>query len=386
MAAHGAGSAPSRFRVRVPDALLDDLRARLERVRWPGAPTPGWDHGADVEAVRDLVAFWRDGFDWRRQERLLDERLPSERVRVRGLDLHFARVPGRGPRPFPLLLLHGWPGSYFEMIEVAGPLADPAAHGGDAADAFDLVVPSLPGHGFSEAPRDPLFGADDAADLLRDLMVDVLGHARFGAQGGDRGAFVAAGLAHRHPAHVAAIHLNLATGIPAPPGARPLEEERWLAAQARWQQEEGGYSAIQSTRPQTLAFGLSDSPAGLAAWIVEKWRAWSDCGGDVVGRFGREALLTNVMLYWASGCLRSSVQWYAAHRLRPPAAVRPVRIEVPTGVADFPKEVVRPPRSAVERKCRLVHWTEMARGGHFAALEEPRALVEDVRRFFRAFR
>src|SRR5215468_8658208 len=231
MAAHGAGSAPSRFRVRVPDALLDDLRARLERVRWPGAPTPGWDHGADVEAVRDLVGFWRDGFDWRRQERLLDERLPSERARLRGLDLHFARVPGRGPRPFPLLLLHGWPGSYFEMIEVAGPLADPAAHGGDAADAFDLVVPSLPGHGFSDAPRDPLFGA----------------------QGGDRGAFVAAGLGHRHPAHVAAIHLNLATGIPAPQGSRPPEEERWLAAQARWQQEEGGYSAIQSTRPQTLA-------------------------------------------------------------------------------------------------------------------------------------
>ena len=386
MADPRAPGAPSPFEVRVDDALLEDLRARLARVRWPQAPTPGWEFGADASALRELVRSWRDDFDWRRQERRLAERLPSRRVRVRGLDLHFAEVNGRGPRPFPLLLLHGWPGSYFEMIEVAGLLADPAAHGGDAADAFDLVIPSLPGHGFSEAPADPLFGADDAADVLRDLMVDVLGHARFGAQGGDRGAFVAAGLAHRHPAHVAAIHLNLATGIPAPPGERPPEEERWLAAQARWQQEEGGYSAIQSTRPQTLAFGLADSPVGLLAWIVEKWRAWSDCDGDVVARFGSEALLTNAMLYWASGCIRSSVQWYAAHRRRPPAAVRPVRIEVPTGVADFPKEVVRPPRSAVERKYRLVHWSEMARGGHFAALEEPRALALDVQRFFRAFR
>jgi pimeloyl-ACP methyl ester carboxylesterase len=386
MAGPRAPDAASPSPIRVSDAVLLDLRARLERVRFPQAPTPGWEFGADVETLRELVAFWLDGFEWRRKERRLEDRLPSHTARVRGLDLHFARLAGRGPRPFPLLLLHGWPGSWFEMIEVAGPLADPAAHGGDAADAFDLVIPSLPGHGFSAAPGDPLFGADDAADVLRDLMVDVLGHARFGAQGGDRGAFVAAGLAHRHPEAVAAIHLNLATGIPAPPGERPPEEERWLAAQARWQQEEGGYSAIQSTRPQTLAFGLADSPVGLLAWIVEKWRAWSDCEGDVIRRFGREALLTNAMIYWASGCIRSSVQWYAAHRRRPPAAVRPVRIEVPTGVADFPKEVVRPPRSAVERKYRLVHWSEMARGGHFAAMEEPRALVEDVRRFFRAWR
>jgi pimeloyl-ACP methyl ester carboxylesterase len=168
--------------------VLDDLRARLDRVRWPAAPTPGWEHGADVETIRELVRAWRDDFDWRRQEGLLDERLPGHRARVRGLELHFAWLKGRGPRPLPLLLLHGWPGSTFEMIEVAGPLADPAAHGGDPADAFDLVIPSLPGHGFSEAPSDPFFGADAAADVLRDLMVDVLGYARFGAQGGDRGA------------------------------------------------------------------------------------------------------------------------------------------------------------------------------------------------------
>ena len=377
---------PAPFPIRVPDDVISDLHARLDRVRWPASPTPGWEHGADLATLRELVRFWRDDFDWRRQERLLEEQLPGQRARVRDLELHFALRRGRGPRPFPLLLLHGWPGSHFEMIKVAGPLADPGAHGGDPADAFDLVIPSLPGHGFSQAPSDPLFGADDAADLLRDLMVEALGYLRFGAQGGDRGAFVATSLAHRHPGQVAAIHLNLATGIPAPPGERSDEEERWLAAQARWLAEEGGYSSLQSTRPQTLAFALADSPTGLAAWIVEKWRAWSDCGGDVLGRFTADELLTNTMLYWASGCIGSSMQYYRAHRLRPPAALRPVRIEVPTGIADFPKEVVRPPRSAVERKYAVVHWSGMPRGGHFAAMEEPDALVRDVRRFFRPFR
>ena len=378
--------APSPTPLHVPDAALADLHARLDRVRWPASPMPGWEHGVDLETLRELVRFWRHDFDWRRQERLLEERLPSHRARVRGLELHFALRPGKGPRPFPLLLLHGWPGSYFEMIKVAGPLADPGAHAGDPGDAFDLVIPSLPGHGFSQAPADPLFGADDAADLLRELMVDVLGHARFGAQGGDRGAFVAASLAHRHPGNVAAIHLNLATGIPAPPAERSQEEESWLAAQARWSAEEGGYASLQSTRPQTLAVALADSPVGLAAWIVEKWRAWSDCDGDVLRRFTAEELLTNVTLYWATGCIGSSMQFYRAHRLRPPAAVRPVRIEVPTGIADFPKEVVRPPRSAVQRKYAVVHWSEMPRGGHFAAMEEPDALVADVRLFFRRFR
>jgi microsomal epoxide hydrolase len=217
-------------------------------------------------------------------------------------------------------------------------------------------------------------------------MVEGLGYRRFGAQGGDRGAFVSAGLAHQFPQHVAGIHLNLATGIPAAPDERPPEEARWLEAQARWAQEEGGYSAIQSTRPTSLAYGLSDSPAGLAAWIVEKWRAWSDCAGDVERRFSKDALLTNVMLYWASGSIHASMRYYAAHRRNPPAAVRHVRIAVPTAIADFPAEVVRVPRSAVERKYDVVQWTPMPRGGHFAALEEPELLVEDIRRFFRRFR
>jgi len=370
----------------VSSAVLEELRQRLARVRWPEALAPGWELGTDPVYLRELVDHWREGFDWRSQERALEETLPSHRARVGGLDLHFALRPGTGPKPFPLLLLHGWPGSHFEFSKVAGPLADPGAHGGDALDAFDLVVPSLPGHGLSEAPGDPYFNADDAADLLHELMTEVLGHSRFGAQGGDRGAMVAVSLAHRHPGSVAGIHLNMATGIPAPPESRTREEEAWLDTQARWFQEEGGYSAIQSTRPQTLAYGLSDSPVGLAAWILEKWKVWSDCEGDLERCFSKDELITNVMLYWVTGTIHASTRWYAAHRKRPPAAMRPVRIEVPTAVADFPKETVRVPRSAVERKYHLVQWNEMARGGHFAAMEQPEVLVEDVRRFFRRFR
>lgn len=372
--------------IEVDAAGLEDLARRLASVRWPEATRDDWELGTSASYLRELVEYWMDGFDWRARVEALEAVLPSYRVPVGGLDLHFAYRAGRGPDPFPLLLSHGWPGSHFEMSKVAGPLADPEAHGGDPRDAFDLIVPSLPGHGFSSAPEDPFFGADEAADAMRELMVDVLGYSRFGAQGGDRGAFVSASLGHRHPEHVAGIHLNMVTGIPAPEAERPPEETAWLEAQARWQRDGAGYSEIQGTRPQTLAFALSDSPVGLASWIVEKWRAWSDCEGDVERRFTKDELLTNVMIYWVTGTIHASMRQYAGHRSRPPAAVRPVRIDVPTGVADFPKEVVRAPRSAVERKFDLVQWTEMSSGGHFAAMEEPAALVEDVRAFFRKLR
>jgi pimeloyl-ACP methyl ester carboxylesterase len=262
--------------------------------------------------------------------------------------------------------------------------ADPAAHGGDAADAFDVVVPSLPGHGFSEAPTHEGFGADHCADLMRTLMVEQLGYGRFGAQGGDRGAFVATSLALRHADVTAGIHLNLVGGIPANP---PTDEDlEWLDQQRRWTAAEGGYIAEQSTRPQTLGFGLNDSPVGLLAWIIEKWHAWSDCGGDLTSCFTPDELLTNVTVYWVTGTIRSSMHWYLEHRRRPPAFTRPERIAVPTGVAAFPREVMRTPRSAVERKYDLRRWTTMERGGHFAALEQPAALVEDIRAFFRTLR
>ena len=377
------GDAARPFPYRAADTALDDLRHRLEHARWPEPADGGWELGTDVAYLQDLIAYWRDGFDWRRQEAWLDAALPGERVRIGDLDVHFCRIAGRGPCPFPLLLLHGWPSSFVEMHRVGGPLADP----GDAPeDAFDVVVASLPGHGFSSAARDPRFGADHAADVLRDLMVEVLGHRRFGVHGGDRGAFVATGLGHRHQAHVVGIHLALPMGIPAPVGERSVEEQAWLDETARWHAREGGYAAVQSTRPLSLAYGLTDSPIGLAAWIVEKWRAWSDCGGDVERAFTRDELLTNVMIYWLTATIGSSMQYYWAHRHAPPVALRPERIEVPTGVALFPKEVTRPPRSAVERKYALVRWTEMPRGGHFPALEAPDDLVRELRAFFRAIR
>jgi pimeloyl-ACP methyl ester carboxylesterase len=390
--------------IRVPDAELEDLSRRLAATRWPDAIVvgDGWALGTNPDWLRELVDYWQHGFDWRTREAWLADRLPSRRVRIRGLDIHFSVVPGRSRAEasergrghptggaggaMPLLLLHGWPSSFVEMHRLVEPLTRPELHGGSAADAFDVVVASLPGHGFSSAPRDPRYGADDAADCLRDLMVEVLGYERFGVHGGDRGAFVATGMAHRYPEHVAGIHLSFPLAIAAPPAERPPAEIEWLESVARWQAEEGGYSAIQSTRPRTPAFALTDSPVGLAGWILEKFFAWSDCEGDPLNCFDRDDLLTNVMIYWITGTIGSSMQFYWAHRVAPPVAMRPERIEVPTGVALFPKEVWRPPRSAVERKYPVTRWREMERGGHFPALEAPEALVDELRAFFRSLR
>jgi pimeloyl-ACP methyl ester carboxylesterase len=379
--------ASERFTVHVPEEILRDLRQRLEATRWSDTiPGSGWDHGTDVQYLRELVTYWLHDFDWRAQEQWLDEVLPGWTVDIDGRVVHYARIDGRGPSPLPLLLLHGWPGSYFELSKVAPMLADPGAHGGDPADAFDVIVPSLPGHGFSAAPTTAGFGADECADVMRRLMVDHLGYQRFVAQGGDRGAFVSTGLAHRHRDVVAAIHLNFAAGIPGRDGDTSEAEERWLDEQRAWAAEEGGYIAIQGTKPQTLAFALHDSPVGMLAWIVEKWRTWSDCDGDVESCFTKDELLINATIYWVTGTIRSSMHYYWEHRHNPPAAVRPVRIECPTAVAMFPREVMRVPRSAAERKYDLRRWTEFPRGGHFAAMEQPEALVADIRAFFRDFR
>ena len=375
---------PNPFRIQATDEALADLDRRLAATHWPEPASQDWSLGTDSRWLRDLVEYWRRDFDWRRHEDALNDEMPGQRVHVRGIDLHFSHVRGRGPNPAPLLLLHGWPSSFVEMRRLVGPLTDPVSHGGRAEDSFDVVVGSIPGHGYSSAPSDPRFGADEAADCFRDLMVDVLGYSRFAVHGGDRGAFVATGLAHRFPQHLIAIHQSLPMGIPANP---PTPEERaWLEVIGRWNIDEGGYSAIQGTRPMSLAYALTDSPVGLAGWICEKFRAWSDCDGDPLNVFTRDELLTNVMIYWLTGCIYPSTRFYWAHRQKPPAAVRPERIDVPTGIILFPKEVMRPPRSAVERKYDLRHWTEPSRGGHFPALEAPEALVDDLRTFLRAFR
>jgi pimeloyl-ACP methyl ester carboxylesterase len=373
--------------IAVDQAVLDDLAERVRRTRWSdGITGAGWDHGTDLAYLRELAAYWVDGFDWRAQERALNKRLPGWVASVGGRRIHFASSPGRGPAPLPLLLLHGWPGSFVEMAKVAPLLADPGAHGGDPADAFDVFVPSLPGHGFSDPVLSEGYGADECADDLHALMTGVLGIERFGCQGGDRGAFVSIGMAHRHRPSVIGIHLNLATGIVGSGDDLTDDERRWSADTAAWMAEEGGYIAIQSTRPQTLGVALNDSPVGLLSWIVEKWRAWSDCGGDVERCFTRDELLTNATLYWVTGTIRSSMHYYLEHRRRPPVAVRPERVDVPTGVAMFPAEVMRVPRTAVERKFDVRRWTDMPRGGHFAAMEQPEALVAEIRAFFRPLR
>jgi len=375
---------PIPFEVRATNAQLQDLYRRLDATIWPDPPEQGWSMGTNSAWLQELVKYWRHDFDWRSQEEWLNERLPSHMAQVRGLDIHYSLIKGKGPSPDPLLLLHGWPSSYVEMHRIVGPLSDPAAYGGNSEDAFDVIVGSLPGHGFSSAPAEPAFGADEAANCFRDLMVEVLGYERFFVHGGDRGAFVATSLANQFPHHTAAIHQSLPMGIPADP---PTPEDlAWLEGMGRWSAEEGGYSSIQSTRPVSLAYGLADSPVGLAAWISEKMCAWSDCDGDPLNVFTRDEILTNIMIYWLSESIYPSMRFYWAHRQSPPAAVRPDRIDVPTGITLFPKEVMRPPRAAVDRKYDLRFWNEPERGGHFPALEQPEVLVEDLRDFIRPLR
>jgi pimeloyl-ACP methyl ester carboxylesterase len=375
-------SVPVPWPMEVEDDVLADLRDRIRRTRWTDSVTgAAWSHGTSLDYLQELSTYWLEGFDWRSSEALINGRLAGWSVDVLGRRVHFARCAGIGPAPMPLVLLHGWPGSFVEMYKVAPALADPASHGGDPADAFEVIVPSLPGHGFSEPVLQPGFGADECADVVRTLMVDALGLARFGAQGGDRGAFVSAGLGHRHPDDVIGIHLNLATGI-----LDAGEDRQFLNDQRDWMAEDGGYIAIQGTRPQTLGVALNDSPVGLLAWIVEKWRAWSDCGGDIESCFTKDELLTNATIYWVTQTIRSSMHYYYEHRVRPPVAMRPERVDVPTGIAMFPKEVIRTPRTAVERKYDVRRWTEMPAGGHFAAMEQPEALVREIREFFRPLR
>jgi len=373
------------FTINVPDAVLTDLRARLAATRWP-AEVPGtdWDYGANLAYIKGLCEYWRTSFDWRKQERMLNA-MPQFIARVDGVDIHFAYKKGKGPKPFPLIMIHGWPGSFFEMYKVFGPLTNPGAHGGDPADAFDLVVPSLPGYGFSSAPRERGWHTGRVAAAFRKLITDVLGYQRFGSQGGDWGASITTRLGAEHADVVAGIHVNMVSG-----GARP--ESMWTEAERRWQQEAAAYRAeemayaqIQGTKPQTLAYGLNDSPAGLCAWIVEKFRRWSDCDGDVERRFTKDELLTNVTIYWATQTIGSSVRlYYESSHERP----RPVlKVMVPSGIADFPKEIIRAPREAAEYTyTNLKRWTTMKAGGHFAALEEPKALGDDVRAFFRLVR
>ncbi len=378
------------FRVAVPEADLDALRARIRATRWPEWPAvEAWTDGTDPAYLRDLAAYWSAGFDWRAQEARLN-RLPQYRASVGGLAVHYIHQRGEGPRPFPLVITHGWPGSVLEMLDLVPRLTHPSRFGGDPLDAFDVVVPSLPGYGFSDRPTRPGMGPAAVAELWLELMRG-LGYARFGAQGGDWGATVATRLALAAPDRVAGIHLNYLPGSyrPSLQGAAPLSEaERgFLSASAGWAESEGAYAHLHRTVPLTAAYGLHDSPVGLAAWLVEKLRSWSDCAGDLGRRFSRDEVLAPVTLYWLTGTIGSSMRLYREAAAHPLELAAGLRVAVPAGFALFPAETpANPPRSWVERGYAVRRWQVLPRGGHFAAWEEPDLLAGEIRAFFREVR
>jgi microsomal epoxide hydrolase len=363
---------PRPFRIDVPDAVLTDLRERLARTRWP-EPIPGaeWDYGAKVETVRELCVYWRDGYDWRAAEADLNA-VPGFLCEVDGVDLHYWHVRGGAPDALPLLLIHGWPGSMFEFRQLLGPLSE----------QFDLVVPALPGFGFGGKPRERGWGVTRIAAAF-DTLMSVLGYERYGVQGGDWGGIIAAKLGAAYPERVAGIHVNYVIAPP-PPDAGP-EHADAVEQYRLWRTNEDAYSRLQRTKPDSLTVGQSDSPAGLAAWILEKFRTWSDCDGDVIGYFGRDTLLTNLMFYWAPpahGSAESAARIYYESARDPAGRDQRGRVEVPVAYAAFPHEIITPPREWVEPHYAIERWTEMPRGGHFAALEEPGRLIDDVRAFF----
>ena len=374
------------FTINIPQTTLDDLRERLAYTRWPDeVDGAGWDYGTNLGYLKELVAYWQQDFDWRAQEAKLNQ-FAQFRAEIDGLGIHFIHERGKGPSPLPIVLTHGWPDSFYRMHKIIPLLSDPARHGGDPTDSFDVIVPSVPGYGFSDRPRQRGITSKRTAELWARLMTGALGYTRFGAAGGDVGSEVTLHLAHTHPSLLAGIHLTDVSYPMAPPeGVEASEDaQRYFEALHHWFSQEGAYMMLQSTKPQTLVYGLNSSPAGLAAWMVEKFRAWSDCAGDIERRFSKDELLTNIMIYWATETITSSTRMYHEN-MHAPARLWPApRIDVPVGVAHFNDLV--PPRAWVERAMNLQRWTEMPRGGHFAALEEPELFVEDLRTFFRPLR
>jgi pimeloyl-ACP methyl ester carboxylesterase len=370
--------APKPFTLSVPDAELAELRQRLARVRWPDEPPQEpWSTGTSVAYMKTLSEYWRTRFDWRAWEARLNG-FRQFTVPIRGIDLHFIHEPGRGATPMPLLLSHGWPGSEFEFHKLIPLLTE----------HFTVIAPSLPGYTLSFEPGQPRFGIGDIADLYAELM-SALGYERFAAQGGDWGAFVASVLGHRYPRRLTGIHLNLLAVRRDPKMlADPTPDEKvFLGQLAHFLKEETGYQWIQGTRPQTLAFGLTDSPAGLAAWIVEKFRAWTDCGGNPENAISRDEMLANISLYWFTGAIGSSFWPYYARMHGPWPIPEGETVPVPMGYAEFPKEILRPPRSlAAKTYTDIRRWSEMRKGGHFAALEQPAALAGEISDFFLALR
>ena len=381
------GSSVDSYRIHVPDEVLADLSARLELTRFPDYFSEGdWDMGIDVPYIQELVAYWRSHFDWRAYEDRLN-RLPHYTTTIDNQNIHFIHVRSPHPNALPLLMVHGWPGSVIEFRKVVDRLADPPRDAGEERQAFHLVIPSLPGYGFSGPTRERGWNIERTVRAFAELMRR-LGYPRYGAQGGDWGAMITTRLAELDEQHVVGLHTNMPIA-PAPekPGDLTGEEAQRLQRFEEHMARETGYARIQGTKPQTVGLALNDSPAGLLGWIVEKFRTWSDCGGDLESVFSRDDLIANVMTYWVTQTAASAARFYFENHLPEmdvPDGV--ARVSVPTGVARFPRELVLMPRSWLERRYNIVHWTEMARGGHFAAMEQPELFADDVTKFFTALR
>ncbi len=378
------------FKVEIPQAILDDLRDRLANTRWTDQiQDAGWAYGANLADMKALINYWQTQFDWRAQEKAINS-FAHFRAEIDGFGIHFIHARGKGANPIPIIITHGWPSSFFQMLKIIPLLTDPQSYGGEAGDAFDVVVPSLPGYGFSDRPSEQGMTVSSMADLFGRLMAAELGYSRFAAHGGDIGGGVIQQLGLMHPDSLIGIHL---TDVPyylqaagAPSADLSEAERKFLAKAEKWGMEEGAYAMIQSTKPQTLAYGLNDSPVGLAAWIVEKFRTWSDCDGDVERCFTKDELLTNLTIYWATQTINSAMRIYYESRHNPSSSNVGKRVEVPTALALHPKDIELPPREFAERSFNVQRWTEMPDGGHFAAMEAPDLLVQDIRAFFRPLR
>ncbi|MDG5821453.1 epoxide hydrolase 1 [Natronococcus sp. A-GB7] len=370
------------FKVDIDRAEIDDLRERLVDARWPDQPpNSGWEYGTNRDYLRDLCAYWQTGYDWAGFEERFNE-FDQYTTTINGQRIHFYHVRSPESSAIPLLMPHGWPGSVAEFLEVLGPLSDPAAHGGDPGDAFHVVAPSLPGYGFSGPTGERGYDVEEIASVF-DRLLDRLGYDDYVVQGGDWGALIAAVLGATYPDRVDAIHANMLFAAPSrldePMGMLDEGEMDAYRETSEFYETGFGYHEIQSTRPQTLAYGLTDSPVGLAGWIVEKFRAWSD-SDDVDTAFGRDRLLDNISVYWLTETINSSMRLYYETDVEQTV---PDSVDVPTGHARYPAEIIKTPRSWAEEIYDIARWNEMSEGGHFAAMEVPDLFVEEVRSFFR---
>ncbi|MDT8717880.1 epoxide hydrolase [Clostridium sp. 19966] len=376
------------FNIKVSDELLKDLKYRLDHVRFPDQLEASlWERGTDINYLKSLVSYWGNEFNWRAQEKNLN-RFSQFHCKVDGIDIHFIHQRGKGNNPMPIILTHGWPDSYIRYQKLIPLLTDPVKHGGNPEDSFDVIVPSLPGFGFSSKPKQGGMNNYQISQLWSKLMTEGLGYSKFAAAGGDVGSGVTRYLAFNHPELLIGMHLTdigiikalLATQNESELSKEELQYNRNAAA---WISKEGAYMSIQSTKPQTLAYGLSDSPVGLAAWIIEKFRDWSDCKGDLNLSFSKDELLTNIMIYWITNTIGSSANIYYENVNSLPELGF---IEVPTGLALFPADILLPPKEWAKKNLNITRWTVLPRGGHFTAMEEPELLAEEIKAFFRPYR